>query len=384
MLTLSPIGYDPQTGIYTAEDAPEIDENLTVSEASAGWRDLMAEFCFPKSGISEKDEPDERKREPERERCIAVALAAALTPYCLYLLPEKAKRPAFIVSANAEGAGKTLLLSFGMVAKLGFVPTGTAPFDENEMRKILDSAVHFAVPILFFDNLKGHLSSGELEAFITSATRRYRMLGTTNYCEEENISTVYITANFPTYSGDLRRRSLAIELILEEAKAEERKIKNFLDEDRLIEMRPRLLSIFWALIKDWDKNGQKPSSILLPSFEEWSRVIGGIVENAGFSSPCQSFTLQTGGDTDTRDMEALVENMVNLTEYKFSDLIDLARDGHLFDRLIPSEGDLDPKMRSRIGKIIRKFVGRTFSKTPCVFCLTEGTPKTERYFKREF
>jgi hypothetical protein len=184
---------------------------MTIEQATDGWRTLLSEFCFPKGGKTEGDDADIR----ERERSIAVSLAAALTPFCINLLPEQANRPAFAATANSEGAGKTLLLSLGMVALVGYVPTGSAPKDEDEMRKVLDAAAHNAVRIVFFDNLKGHLSSGELEAFITSSNRRYRLLGTTNYNEAPNVSTVYITANFATYSPDLRRRLLAIELILE-------------------------------------------------------------------------------------------------------------------------------------------------------------------------
>ena len=169
---------------------------MTIEEAVEFWRTLLSEFCFPKGGNTEGEEADTR----ERERSIAVTLAAALTPFCINLLHEQAKRPAFAVSANSEGAGKTLLLSFGMVALVGYVPTGSAPKDEDEMRKVLDAAAHNAVPIVFFDNLKGHLSSGELEAFISSSNRRYRLLGTTNYTEAPNVSTVYITANCATYS----------------------------------------------------------------------------------------------------------------------------------------------------------------------------------------
>jgi putative DNA primase/helicase len=266
-----------------------------------------------------------------------------------------------------------------MVAKLGFVPTGSAPDNEEEIRKVLDSAVHYGVPILFFDNLKGHLSSGELEAFITGSTRRYRMLGTTNYTEADNLSTVYITANFATYSPDLRRRLLAVELFLEESRAEQRSIKHFLDEDALIKKRPRLLSMLWAFIKHWHNAKEKPSPKPLPSFEQWSNVVGGIVEYAGFSSPCQLATLKTGGDTDTQDMEKLVSEMNPDAEFKFSDLIDVARDHHLFTRLIPGDCDMDKKQSTRMGYIVRKFVGRIFS-GQFRFCLSEGTRKTERYY----
>jgi len=63
---------------------------------------------------------------------------------------------------------------------------------------------------------------------------------------------------------------LAIALILEAARAEERLIKNYLDENKLIAMLPKLLSIFWTMVKDWDQNGQPPDSILLPTFEAGS------------------------------------------------------------------------------------------------------------------
>jgi hypothetical protein len=366
-VTLSEPGYDPRTGVYTSPDAPEIDETLSVEEAAKAWRALLSEFCFP---------------EDDKERSIAVALAAALTPFCISLLPEKAKRPGFAASANAEGAGKTLLLSFAMVAKLGFVPAGATPMNEEEMRKVVDGAAHEAIPILFFDNLKGHLSSGALEGFITSSIWRYRMLGTTNTSKAANISTVYLTANFATYSSDLRRRLLAVELILEEARAEERIIKNYLDEEKLVAMRCKLLSIFWAMVKHWDQKGQPAGSRLLPAFELWSKVIGGIVETAGFQSPCMPSNLKTGGDTYTRDMEILVSEMVPGTEYKFSDLIRLAYDHHLFATMISETGSMTQSDRIRLSKIIRRFVDRIFSHRYQLF-LVGFSRTTERYVVRE-
>jgi hypothetical protein len=366
-IMLSEPGYDPRTGIYTSPDTPEIDETLSVEEAVAAWRALLSEFCFPKDDI---------------ERSISVALAAALTPFCISLLPEKAKRPGFAASANAEGAGKTLLLSIGMVAKLGFVPAGATPVDDDEMRKVLDGAAHEGVPILFFDNLKGHLEAGSLDSFITSSTWRYRLLGKTNTSKAKNVSTVYLTANFATYSSDLRRRMLAVELILKEARAEERLIKNYLDEDKLVELRSRLLSIFWAMIRHWDQQGQPRGSKLLPGFEAWSKTIGGILEAAGFTSPCLASKLKTGGDTYTRDMETLVSEMVPGTEYKFSDLVDLAYDHHLFPTLISDTGTLSASDRTRLSKLMRRFVDRVFARQ-YRFCLSGFSRKTERFSVEE-
>jgi hypothetical protein len=51
-ITLTQPGYDPESGIYTSPDAPDVDETLTLEEASQDWRTLLEEFCFPKSGLS--------------------------------------------------------------------------------------------------------------------------------------------------------------------------------------------------------------------------------------------------------------------------------------------------------------------------------------------
>jgi hypothetical protein len=100
---------------------------------------------------------------------------------------------------------------------------------------------------------------------------------------------------------------------------------------------------------------------------------------SGFSSPCQLATLKTGGDTDTQDMEKLVGEMNPGAEFRFAELIDLARDHRLFQRLIPAEGDMEKKQSTRLGLIVRKFVGRTFN-AKLRFCLSDGTRRTERYF----
>jgi hypothetical protein len=322
-ITLSKIGYDPDTRIFTCHDAPEIDESLSCPEAVEFLRSLLSEFCF---------------REDDCDRCMSVAIAAALTLFCTHLLDPLTLRPAFLVTANSEGAGKTLLISIAIVARLGYVPAGSAPQDEAEMRKVLDSAIRHYSPVLFLDNIKGHLNSGELEAAITATTRRGRLLGSNTQFEAENRTTVFITGNNATFSPDLRRRVLAIELFLPEAKPEDRIIRFPLDENRLLSLRPKILSALWALIRSWHQAGEPKPRGEHNSFRSWSVTIGGILEHAGFVSPCLPSVIAAGGDTQTRDMEQLVAAMNPAHEYKFAGLIELARDNRLFARLIPDEG----------------------------------------------
>src|SRR4029077_12213002 len=171
--------------------------------------------------------------------------------------------------------------------------------------KVLDSAILDKSPILFLDNIKGHLSSAELEAAITSTKRRGRLLGSNRQFEAENRTTVFITGNNATFSPDLRRRVLAIELFLSEAKPEDRIIRFPLDENRLLSLRPKILSALWALIRSWHQAGEPKPKVEHGTFRSWSLVIGGILEHAGFASPCTQSVIATGGDTQTRDMENL-------------------------------------------------------------------------------
>jgi hypothetical protein len=92
--------------------------------------------------------------------------------------------------------------------------------------------------------------------------------------------------------------------------------------------------------------------------------------------------LITGGDTYTRDMGTLVSEMVPGTEYKFSDLIGLAYDHHLFPFLISETGSLTPSDRSRLGKIIRSYVDRIFQHR-YRFCLSGCSRNTERFFVQD-
>jgi hypothetical protein len=92
MVELLPKGYDPESGIFTVE-SPGFDIGLGAEEAIKYFRELLSEFCF---------------RDNDRERSISVILAHMLTLFCAHVLGPNTIRPAFIITANAEGSGKTL------------------------------------------------------------------------------------------------------------------------------------------------------------------------------------------------------------------------------------------------------------------------------------
>ena len=93
----------------------------------------------------------------------------------------------------------------------------------------------------------------------------------------------------------------------EQARSEDRTIKNPLDDAKIAEVRPKILSALWALVRCWEENGRPKPKTTHQAFLAWSEIIGGMVENAGFSSPCLTPILKNSGDPDFQDMQKLVE-----------------------------------------------------------------------------
>jgi hypothetical protein len=363
-IELLPEGYDTESCTFTKVVKDFVfDENWEVAKAKDYLESLLSEFCF---------------RENDKARAKSVVIAQMLTLFCSNLV-VKVARPAFIYTANAEGAGKTLLAKLGIIARLGYCPTGAAPAEEKEMKKLIFSTAISGLPIFFLDNVKGYLKSPSLEALITSLMVSDRVLGESKTREIPNIMTTVITGNALTISPDMRRRSLVVELFLETARAEDRVINNPLDDERLKERRGEILSALWALVREWSHSGKPEPKETHNTFLGWSKTIGGILEHAGFASPCTIPELKDSGDRDDRDMQSLVESMNPGHEFKFVELLEFACEQGLFEALIP--GDDDPaaaSKRVKISNLFRKYDRRIFLGGER-FCVTGTSQKTRRY-----
>ena len=183
-------GYDEATQTLTVSSVAYAD-NLSIGAGVKTIRDLFSEFEFADGG-----------------RSLGVAFAALMGLYAAQLVPDGDLRPAFTYTKNAEGAGGTTCAACAIVPVLGYLPTGVKPKDEDEMRKVLTTAVREGRTALLFDNLKGHLASTSLEAFVSAPTWKDRLLGSNESIESQNNVTVFVTANGLTFTPDWRRRSL--------------------------------------------------------------------------------------------------------------------------------------------------------------------------------
>ena len=342
-IRLLPTGYDSESLTLTAPQC-DYDEAMPLSEAKRIIDELLCEFPFADTGRSK-----------------AVAVSAMVGLFAAGLLPQGALRPVFIYLANAEGAGKTMLAKCAISPVHGLVKTDGDLKDKAETSKELLTAVIEARPYILFDNCKKHLDSPYLEAFATSVLWSGRVLGVSkSFCGANNV-TVFVTGNGCTVSPDMRRRSLFVELFMEDERAEDRKFRRELDEAALLAMRVDILAALWAFVREWDAAGRPKPSRTHSSFPRWAEIIGGIVEFAGYGCPLDTAEIQSASDIDGADMRELVKLLAEGDEpVKFDELTKTAREHGLFERLIGSDGDLKPADKSAFGKLLKRYDRRVF------------------------
>ena len=339
-IELLPVGLDTESRTYTANPGFQI-ATLPIAEARVELDDVLEEFAWPQ----------------DKGRSKSVQIAAMLTVFASGIMPQGATRPVFLFVANSEGSGKTLLAIL-CGAPYRETPVETAPREESEWSKKLLSGVIAGRKLILLDNLKGHLNSPALEAYTTSSHFSGRILGVSKEFQGEAGATVLITGNSLTISPDLRRRSLFVELFLQELRAEDREFRRTLDAVELVKLRPAILSALWSLVSAWDTAGRPKSSRMNSSFPRWADTIAGIVEFAGYGCPTAQAEIEGMGDTDTSDFSSLAALMQPGQLYTFADLAALAEDAGLFERILnekDKDGGISTRAKATLARVLTRY-----------------------------
>ena len=360
-IELLPLGLDHASGTFTSDPGFQI-EAMQFTEAKVEIETLLAEFPWADDGGRSK----------------AVAIAAMLTTFAGGLMPAKATKPVFIYTANAEGSGKTTLAQLAGTPYAD-TPAEAAPRDETEWQKKLLSLVISGRRLVLLDNLKGHLNSPAFEGYTTSATFGGRILGGSREFTGEAGATILITGNGLTFTPDLRRRSLMVELFMRELRAEDRTFRRRITPATISAMRPRILSALWGVVTAWDQANRPPTSRMNTSYPEWCETIGGMVEFAGWGCPTAPAQIEGMGDTDTADFAALAAAMNPGRPYEFDELATLSEDAELFDHILSDKenGSLTRRAKKRLSEVFKRFSGRRVTASGHFEVL--GKAKTRRY-----
>ncbi len=268
-LTLRP-GYDPGTSFYldplTWVQVPDVPDEPDQDDIAAALRlimdDLLGDFPFAS----------------DADRAHAVSLL--LLPFVRTLIDLV---PLHLIESATPGSGKGLLADVLTIpATGGNLPVMTEARDEDETRKRITSKLLQGPQFILIDNVRRGLDSGALSAALTASLWEDRLLGASRTVTLPNGAIWIATANNPSLSVEVARRTIAIRLDPSMEKPWER--EDFKHPDLRAWALDHRGDLIWAaltLIRAWFAAGQPAGRRSLGSFEKWARVMGGILEVVG-------------------------------------------------------------------------------------------------------
>lgn len=304
-------GYDPVTQIYYDErdrvvipDSPTQEDAKKAAEAI--YSDILLDFPF--AGETEND----KKR--YIANTMAFLLSGALRDFGFELMPFG------LIEAPRQSTGKTLLAQT-ISTIIGGEEALSLSFtkDTEENRKQLYSALMADFFVLFFDNLDENsvVRSTEFEVLGTSKRLTVRILGSNKMAEIENRSVMLMTGNNPRLGGSLPRR--VVRIVLDDGRVSSDHPREFKHPERkglllryVKEHRAEILGHIYTMIKAWFSAGRpKWHGRPLESYEEWSRIVGGILQFCGLNDFLKGVASdhQAMADEETDQWGAFIETI---------------------------------------------------------------------------
>lgn len=241
-------------------------------------------------------------------------LAGALTPIARHAIDGPI--PMFLIVANQQGSGKTLLVDLvSMIFTGRKLPRSHAASDNDELEKRIFALARSAPWATLLDNAATSIGGAALDAALTSGEITSRILGKS---EQQTVSLrtiFYATGNNLAIKGDLARRIVPVRLMTPEENPERR--NDFIHPDVLRytrENRTDLVVAALRILRAFFLAG-RPSQGLsrFGSFEDWSHVVREAVVWLGLPDPLDAVSeIVESGDTTAMALDAILESLPQL------------------------------------------------------------------------
>lgn len=295
-------GYDPTSRLFYSPAmglvVPPIPENPTSEEVAAALaviEDVIADFPF-------------------KDQSKANALAAILTPIVRPAI--EGPTPLAVFDAAAAGTGKTLLAEVVSIIATGVEGAmTTAPKNKDEWRKKITSLLREGSAVVILDNVSSRLDADELMTALSAETWSDRILGSSQQISVPVRCAWIVTSNNIQLDGQIIRRTYWVRM---DAKSAQPYLRSDFKHPNLKlyvrQNRGNLLGALLTLARSWFANGKpSPEVKLLGTFESWTKVVGGILENAGVGGFLgNSDELHAHSDDETPLWEALLSQMYTI------------------------------------------------------------------------
>jgi hypothetical protein len=258
--------YLPERGLIVPEvvEEPTEDERLSAYNLIA---EMLAGFPFA-SGPSGADR--------------AHAIALILLPFVREMIDGST--PIHFAQAPTPRTGKGLLVEQALYVGLGngYQHLGPPPESEYQFEQAISTGIRAGSRAFFFDNIVKFLDSAYLAQLVTKPFWTARLLSTNDNLRVDPFDPIWVIAgNNPQISDELHGRSIRIRLDAKMADPENRIFD--VDLRAWVKLnRARLIHAVLTLVQHWIIDGKKkPKVTPLGNFENWTRVMGGILEAAG-------------------------------------------------------------------------------------------------------
>lgn len=329
-------GWNEGAGIYYDEPADLVGldamaECATVVDALLVLEETWIDFPFATAA--------------DRENFFGALLTPVVRP------AVEGNVPMHLVLAAKERTGKTMLLnSVGWVLGDEDVPALQAGTTEEEREKRITSLLLSGETAVHLDNLPttSELDSASLASLLTSRTWKGRTLGRSEMPTLRNTLVLYGSGNNVRTSAEIAKRIVPVLLQTRTPNPEER--SDFAHPDLrgyVRANRRRILAALLRLVAEWRQRGQpaphalpdeRPATrVRLGGFEEWVRVVGGILVCAGVGAWCSNLRewLRRADDV-AQDRERLVEawwDKFRESEVSAAQVLDVVKAIEVFPRV---------------------------------------------------
>jgi hypothetical protein len=344
--------YDPPPEL--AGLVPETDREVIVQ----ALEDLVVDFPFMSEPTGRRtrdgrEEPDEG--EANRQNFYGLLL----TPIVRTAIDGNV--PLHLVNAPLERTGKSKLVEEVLGGVLLGSPTPAAQqvTDPEEFKKHVTGYLLQGRTLVHMDNVNDAMNLGNLASLLTAAYFEGRLLGTNSVVSLRNTLIWVASGNNVEGSAEVIKRVVPVHLQPKDDHPEDRPAEDFRHADLrpyIRSVRRQVLAVLLGMVEVWKAAGRPlpEGTTPLGGFEEWARVVGGILQANGFrrwmanARAWRKVADLAGGE---------LEGLVDLWAQRFGDhpvkpkhLLRLAAEGELFEDLRRSrDGGLN-----RLGRLLKK------------------------------
>jgi hypothetical protein len=271
--------------------------------------------------------------------------------------------PLHVVEKPTPGSGATL-----MVDAIATILTGagasvmTEGRDDDEWRKRVTAKLRQIPSIVLIDNLRNKLDSAAVAAALTAPFWEDRILGASEMARLPIRCLWIATGNNPEFSNEMARRLVRIRLDPHVERPWQR--TGFRHPDLMTWVRanrPRLVAACLTLCQAWIAAGKPRGTRTIGSYENWSQIIGGVLEVAGIPGFLGNRDeMMDASDSEGTAWRAFVSGWWDRFGTAEVGTVDLFAVALTLEPPLPLGTGNDQSQRVRLGKALPKMRDRIF------------------------